>query len=215
MSYKLKSADQLLDYIDESLKNRKREIAFLKLQLQEKIKKGSREADVLSKALILISYSHYEGFVKDISCKYFEYLNFIGLKCKDVTKGLLAAYIHATLYSQSLSVYSSIETIYGFITDEENKIVFNTKYMSDAESNLNSEILEKIAKRLDMHFSELDDNRVFIDSVILKYRNKFAHGNWEYVDSGRALEISDKIVFLLDSFSNELQNIIVQKKYLR
>lgn len=212
---KIKSSDQLLDYMDENLKNRKREISFLKLQLQEKVRKKSKEVGVLSKSLILISYSHYEGFVKDSSVKFFEYLNFKGLKCKDVTKGLVAAYIHASLYSNPLSATASMEKILDFISNDENKIIFNPKYMSDAESNLNSEILEKITKRMDMHFFELDANRTFIDSVILKYRNDFAHGDWIYVDTDRALEISNKVVLLLDSFSNELQNIIVQKKYLR
>lgn len=163
---KIKSTDQLIDYIDESLKNRKREISFLKLQLIEKRKKKSKEIAVLSKSLVLVSYSHYEGFIKDISCKYLEYLNFKGLKCKNVTRGLLASFIHASLYSKPLSVFDSIEKIKDFITDEDNKIVFNSEYMSDAESNLNSETLEKITKRLDMHFQELDSNRVYIDSVI-------------------------------------------------
>lgn len=212
---KIKSADQLLDYIDESLKSRKREISFLKILLMEKINKNSKEIEVLSKALILVSYSHYEGFVKTSSKKYFEYLNFLGLKCREIPKGLLAAYIHSCLYSKPLSAVDAINKVYEFISNDENKVYFNAEYMADTESNLNSVIFEKLIKRLDLSFTELDDNRTYIDSVILKHRNQFAHGELNYVDTEKALEISDKVIFLLDSFSNEIQNHVVLRKYLK
>lgn len=212
---KIKSTDQLLEYIDESLKSRKLEISFLKMLLKDKIKKKSKETIVLSKALVLVSYSHYEGFVKNSSQKYFEYLNFLGLKCKDLPKGLLAGYIHSCLYSKPLSAIDAINKVNEFISSDEYKVSFNVEYMADTESNLNSVILEKLIKRLDLPFSELESNRTYIDSVILKHRNQFAHGELNFIDTDKALEISDKIIYLLDSFSNELQNHIVQKNYLR
>ena len=115
-----------------------------------------------------------------------------------------------------MSAYTQIVgTVKSAYSNEYAQIWVLTEYMADTESNLNSVILEKLIKRLDLPFSELESNRTYIDSVILKHRNQFAHGELNFIDTDKALEISDKIIYLLDSFSNELQNHIVQKNYLR
>lgn len=63
---KIKTAETLADFLDERLVARKLEIVYLKNCLDDKAKKHSKETLVLSKALIVISYSHWEGYAKKL-----------------------------------------------------------------------------------------------------------------------------------------------------
>lgn len=72
---KIKTAEALADFLNERLVARKLEIIYLKNCLDDKAKKHSKETLVLSKALIVISYSHWEGYVKEAVKAYLNYLN--------------------------------------------------------------------------------------------------------------------------------------------
>ena len=63
--------------------------------------------------------------------------------------------------------------------------------------------------------SHFELSRNFIDRSLLKTRNAIAHGAAEPVGPDVLDEARDKVLRLLGDFRIELQNAVVQKRYLR
>lgn len=210
---KIRSRELLCDFINERLAARKMEIFYIKGILEDKKQKKSKETTVLSKALIVMSYSHLEGFVKECVKSYLDYLNTKGIQIRELSSPLLASYIHSSLFQNPLSPIDAIEKIESMIVDTHESVCFNSDYMSDTESNLKMDVLLKIVKRIGMDPRQWESYRVYLDSVILKYRNEFAHGDNNFVDADKAIEISGKVVEMMQLFSTEIMNMAELKSY--
>jgi hypothetical protein len=55
----------------------------------------------------------------------------------------------------------------------------------------------------------------FIDEKFIAARNAICHGEYREIDSDEFILIFDEVVTLINSFKNELNNLIVQNKHLR
>lgn len=210
---KIKTAEALADFLDERLVARKLEIVYLKNCLDDKAKKHSKETLVLSKALIVISYSHWEGYVKEAVKAYLNYLNSKGLQHRELSTSLFAAYIHTSLFQKALNPVDAIDKIESLISETHGSVRFNSDYIADTESNLKMDILLKIMKRIGMAAQPWEEYRAYLDSVILKHRNDFAHGDNGYVDIDTAKNIADKVIEMMQRFETELLNIVELKTY--
>jgi len=80
-----------------------------------------------------------------------------------------------------------------------NDALVNTK------SNLNFEVLLDICKVCDIDPAIFQDQRDFIDVIILKRRNSIAHGEDTFIDVADLDAVSDGVTGLMRLFSNELQ----------
>lgn len=210
---KIKSAEALADFLDERLASRKLEIVYLKNFLDDKNKKHSKETLVLSKALVVMSYSHWEGYVKEAVKAYLNYLNSKGLQHRELSTALFAAYIHTNLFQKPLNPIEAIDKIESMISDTHGSVKFNSDYIADTESNLKMDILFKIMRRIGMATQPWEEYRAYLDSVILKYRNDFAHGDNGFIDIDTAKNVADKVIEMLQRFETELLNIIELKSY--
>lgn len=209
---KNKSTENLLENIDHEFVWRFKEIADLKSVLQSKKKNDSKEKNVFAKALVLISYSHWEGFVKNISKYYLEYIHFLALNRSQISVELLSSFIfQATLCNKRRS--EIIKGISEALSNSSHKFDINIEEFVDAESNLNSKILEKILMNIGIKTTTFLTKHQYIDSVILKYRNDFAHGDDEYIDIDQSLDISEKILELMRLYKTEIENAVVLKRY--
>lgn len=211
---KIKSAEALEDFIHERQAARKMEIVYLKSCLEAKARKKSKEQLTFSKALVVMSYSHWEGFVKETVKAYLGYLNSKGLQRSELSSGLFAAYVHSSLFQKPLSPIDAIGMIESMVMDKHDSVKFNAGYMADTESNLNTDVLIKITKRLGQDTQQWEEYRAYLDSVILKHRNDFAHGGNGFVDVEQAKEIADKVLEMMQRFSTEITNAVEVKSYL-
>ena len=177
---KIKSEEALFQEIDSEMSWRRIEIHHLKSLL--KIKKNSKEKDVLAKSVILISYSHWEGFVKSIS-----------------------------MYYQNMA--TKIKELHKALTDNTYKLAFNIDKLVDAESNLNSVVLDKILVNIGASTSTFETKSIFIDSILLKNRNDFAHGDRGRADFDTAIDIADTVLTLMELYKTEIENMIALKSY--
>ena len=109
---KIRTYDNLESIINNNSQKRKREIVSLKNICNSLAKnKNTYEQSVLLKSLVVISYSHFEGFVKDATKSYFEFINTVSLKSNNVNLKLLSSYIQYLYLSNTLSKVDLIETI--------------------------------------------------------------------------------------------------------
>lgn len=214
MSNKYRSSVEVDDFLNKQLIKRKQEIIYLKLLLKEYMKKESKISTVLAKSLFVISYSHWEGYVKETVEAYLSYLNFKDLKYCDLNVIYKASYLHSALYSNQLPTNRAIEKIVDVLSNDSFNVVFPTKYMSDCESNLKFEVFLKVLKRIGLTSDSWNNFEQFIDGKILKNRNDFAHGDDLRVSESDALAVADKVIIMMNQFNNEVSNQMNTKKYL-
>lgn len=84
--------------------------------------------------------------------------------------------------------------------------------------NLNSTIFTEIMSAIGLPTDEYEKDYVLIDEVLLKMRNKIAHGdNLESLslDEDRFNEIYSKIFRLIEYFSTQISNAASLKQYLK
>ena len=82
------TADGSRAALEAELAWRQEELAFFKNQLNEIPEENK---DRYRKSLVLILYSHMEGYIKICLQTYIQYINSQGLKRKDVKTGLMVA----------------------------------------------------------------------------------------------------------------------------
>ena len=207
---KIKSMDNLLDKIDEEYTWRFQEIDRIKSLLQQKQGKPKYEQP-LSKALVVLAYSHWEGFVKASAVYFFEYIRFLGLPRKELSDRFLASCIQHL--SDGKKCANAINDIILFLQDDNYKFQYCDNVLTSAESNLNYEVLTKIASNLAIDISSLETKKVSLDSIVLERRNNVAHGDKVYADIDYGVEVSTHVLDFMQSFKTILQNYISTKSY--
>lgn len=190
---------------------RRKEISDLKMILRSK--KSSLENKVLTKSLVLISYSHWEGFVKNTASKYLELVKFLGLKGSKLSPCLRSAAIFNEICSKAISTAAKIELIKDAITDASFVHPINPERQVDAESNLNSEVFQKIILNIGANTNPIELEMPYLDREILNNRNGCAHGDNLFLDPEKGIEIADKCMELMDKFKTMVENMIAQKSY--
>ena len=213
---KIRTYEDLENIINSNSQKRKREIVSLKNICNSSDKnKNTYEQSVLLKSLVVISYSHFEGFVKDATKSYFDFLNTVSLKSNNVNLKLLSSHIQYLYLSNTLNKVDLMETVQNLL-ERSITITYKSDFFSDTESNLKYEVLQKMLVRSGFDGDSFLDEKVFIDNVILLNRNNFAHGDSLYnVDKEISYQIADKIIDYIDLYSNIILNAVANKSYER
>lgn len=207
---KVRSMDELLDKIDDEYSWRFYEIDLIKSLLQQK-QGNTKYEQPLSKVLVVLSYSHWEGFVKYAAGYFFEYMRFLGLSKKQLSDEFLASCIQHL--SDGKKCADATCEIVKCIKNEEYRFEYNDSVLTSAESNLNYEVLLKIASNLAIDISPLDTKKASLDSVVLERRNNVAHGDKIHADYSYGMEVAGHVIDFMQTFKTILQNSIATKAY--
>jgi hypothetical protein len=207
MTAKFKSESKLLEFIDSEIAWRKKEIIDLKsITLQSR-------GRVSSKALVLISYSHWEGFVKSISAAYLGYLRFLAYPRERLSERIIAPLI--LQLGGQMKVKDKISLLNDILCDPTKKVDFNIDRLVDTGSNLNFEVLEKIMYNIGTNAEHFDLHKQFIDQQLLGTRNSLAHGEERFVDPKRSIEIADTVMEMISRYKTVVENMISTKDYFK
>lgn len=218
-----------LDYLEEDLAWRKQEITSLLLL-------DSNQSNlIVAKASILLIYSHWEGYVKNICKKYLLHLSGLGLAVNDLATNLqgvaLKAIAGRTLESNNTltltneielleKIYSEIHhnfTIPEKILNEKNKDFINTK------DNLNLSVLNSFCKVVGIgEVAMIRGREKYLDQDLLHQRNAISHGSKVDTRSREFnLEIDDIkklrdfVFFLMEYVKEELAYYSSNELYLK
>jgi hypothetical protein len=212
---KLRTSQQALDAIDSELAWRRRELENLCRAVQD-----SRESfsGSLARATFTLIYAHWEGGVKNCATYYLDFVarqrhsyeelctNFVAIAC--------ANSIQQAAASGKLQQYAQVVDFLVF--NQKERFQRSKLFEFQTDSNLSSTVMDAICFNVGVCMgTSLEMNRNFLDRNLLKTRNAIAHGIMEPVELRFLLESRDKVLGLLGDFRTELQNAIVEKRYLR
>lgn len=172
---------------------RQEELAFFKNQLND-IAEANK--DKYRKSLVLILYSHMEGYIKICLQTYIQYINSQKLNRKDVNTGLMVASMHkefiayenlerkAEFFRRDLPDDTRLHRLYrrvDFMEKVENfkeqELIIDDQII-DTESNLWYIVLQKNLYKVGLPINLFDDYQNDIDALVNR-RNSIAHGNFK------------------------------------
>ncbi|KAA6325117.1 hypothetical protein EZS27_025631 [termite gut metagenome] len=208
-----KSREQLDTFLTEQLVWRRKELHDLKTLVRNK--KESTEVRPLIKGGVVLAYSHWEGYVKETSEAYISYVSFCEPKKNEIASNFLALYIIDKV-RKSKELSECVEDIISLINIPDGKCpIPKAKDIINSESNLKSEVLEKIMNQIGLDFSFYATKRNFLDQSVLKLRNAIAHGEQKILEIDKYIEIADFVIELMEHYKTLLQDAIDKKMYLR
>lgn len=226
---KFLTADEFRAALEAELAWRQEELAFFKNQLNEI---SEEEKNKYRKSLVLILYSHMEGYIKICLQTYIQYINSQELNRKDVKTGLIVASMHkefiayenlerkSEFFRKELPDDTRLHRLYRRVDFMEKVDNFKEQKLNiedqiiDTESNLWYIVLQKNLYKVGLPIDLFDGYQSDIDALVNR-RNSIAHGNFR---SGvTAEEFSNwetKVSDVLSGVTRLLYDYANNRKYL-
>ena len=213
---KIRNIYELQDAIDSEMAWRKHELSAIRSNVSTARKYAK---DTAIRAGIALLYAHWEGTIKNIATYYLGYVSALGLPYGQLKPNFLAVALKYNLQSFEESNKTTMHTtiVNEVIKSHSVKSNIPVEGIIKTNSNLNSEIFMEIMATIGLECKEYESSYKMIDTVLLQKRNMIAHGERLEelgLDESRYYEIHDKILGLIQLFSNQVLNAAIQKQYL-
>lgn len=210
---KVRSVDELEDYISKEYAWRRKELTNIR---NTALSSRNSMKNLLLKASVSILYSHWEGFIKNISIAFCEYLNSQGFKYQDLKPNFhvfnILNYFDGQFPYKKFDSYLEIVAPKN-INHNQNVKIDSYKYI-DTKSNLNSIILKDITTKLGLDYSHYELKENLIDESFLALRNAISHGEYREVDQLTFESLYSEISDMMNCFKNQVLNNVNSKEYL-
>lgn len=192
----LMNLNELQDFIDEELQWRKKEIERLWSSMEYfHDVEVAKVHDSIVKAIILLLYSHWEGFVKKSGKFYFKHVSSLNIKTNElnsnfqsfVCKNSLHKFITKSSPDKKLWKVSDINEFREDINNQINNLFFididlskdKSKSIIDTKDNLNTDVFKKIITELGLHsyhiYESEADLKLTYNFHTLKKNKTFLH----------------------------------------
>ena len=223
------TADDLRAALETELAWRQEELAFFKNQLNEISEENKNK---YRKSLVLILYSHMEGYIKICLQIYIQYINSQGLNRGEVTTGLMVAGMHkefvayenldrkCELFRKELPDDARLHRLYRRVDfmekveDFKGQELIIDDQIIDTESNLWYIVLQKNLYKVGLPVNLFDGYQRDIDALVNR-RNSIAHGNFRAgVTEQEFSNWESKVSGVLSGVTRLLYEYANSKRYL-
>lgn len=223
------TADELRAALEVELAWRQEELAFFKNLLNEI---PEEDKNKYRKSLVLILYSHMEGYIKICLQTYIQYINSQRLNRKAVKTGLLVASMHkefmayenldrkCEIFRKKLPEDARLHRFYRRVDFMEKVEEFREQELNiddqiiDTESNLWYIVLQKNLYKIGLPVDLFDDYQSDIDALVNR-RNSIAHGNFRAGVTAQEFSTWEvKVTDVLSGVTRLLYDYANSEKYL-
>lgn len=208
------TADDFSQLITSDRTWRIREISDLKTAVRQADQPLER---VLLRALVTLSYAHWEGHVRNSARLYLSHIALRKFPYSDLGPQFLKNYFLPRLTALSTSktsMESKCVLLDDVLSASDKQFTRVNEDLVDTKSNLKSKVLAEICLICGVPFDKFEDHSSFIDTILLKRRNSIAHGEDTFIAMTDLDEVADKTVGLMRAFGDALDNKIQLKTYL-
>lgn len=208
------SADDFTSLVVSDRTWRIKEISDLKTAIK---RSDDVLAKVLLRALVTISYAHWEGHVRNSARLYLTHIalrkySFSSLKNQFMKNQFLSRLTNTSLGSSNLA--KKCDIIEEIISSSDKRFSHFNDELVNTKSNLNSDVFFDICLVCGLRSDDFEEYKTFIDSILLKRRNSIAHGEDTFVAREDIDDISQKTITLMRLFGEALDNNVQMKLYL-
>lgn len=199
--------------LDSDLSWRRRELSDLKVAVKVA---DAYSKPVLLRAIITMSYAHWEGYVRTCANRYFEHLT---LRKKQFVDFERQIYVNSVLgrldalHQSRQSVRERCKLVNDILDGGNGRFSYVNPGLVDTRSNLNTDVVSDICLICGVDSTHFESNRGFLDVLLLKRRNAIAHGQQEYIHAAEIDEFVAKVLTLMELFRTLLENKVYTKAY--
>ncbi|MBE0597845.1 MAG: hypothetical protein IH614_11290 [Desulfuromonadales bacterium] len=211
---KIRSSNELIDFLAGRRKERKREL----ISLSQDIADARKSAPHYKRAAVVLSYAHWEGFVKDAASAYVFFVSHKSKKLSDLIVNFQALACRQELMCAQIAtrrLSPHINVARRFTEDLDRTFNINADNVIDTESNLSSIVFENICACVGINYHRAwATDGPFMDDL-LKNRCAVAHGELYTPTNDYALETLSFTIKSIDRFSTDIENEAINEAYLR
>lgn len=211
---KIRSQNELIDFLAGRKKERKREL----ISLSQEIADARKNVTYSKRAAVVLSYAHWEGFVKDAASAYVAFVSHKSRKLSELIVNFQALACRQELMNAQTAtrrIFSHINVARRFTEDLDRTFSINSDGVIDAESNLTSVVFENICVSVGIdYYKTWATDGPFMDDLF-KNRCAVAHGELYTPTKDYALETLCFTIKSIDRFSTDIENEAINEAYLR
>lgn len=203
----------LSDLFDEDLIWRRRELSDMKAAVRAS---DAAAKSVLLRAIITMSYAHWEGYVRLCATRYFEYLT---IRKKPYTELERQIYVNTFLvrldglHQSRVSLEARCRLVNDILDGTGGTFRYINPTLVDTKSNLNTDVIKEICLICAIDPDHFETSRFFLDQLILRRRNAIAHGQQEFIHEREIDGLVTDILGLMQHFRTLLENKVYLKGY--
>jgi len=172
---------------------------------------------VLLRAVITMSYAHWEGYVRGCANRYFEHLT---LRKKPFVEFERQIYVNSVLgkidsiYQGRVGLEARCKLINDILDGTNGRFSYLNSDLIDTRSNLSTDVIKDICIICGIDSGHFEQNRTFLDVLVLKRRNAIAHGQQEFIQEDGIDDLVANVLSLMGVFRNLLENKVYTKAYV-
>jgi hypothetical protein len=203
----------LSDIFDADLIWRRKELSDMKAAIKAA---DSASKSVLLRALIAMTYAHWEGYVRTCASRYFEHLTLRSLSFAALERQIYVNTFLArvdALRQGRVSLEARCKLINDILDGTGGRFSYLNPDLIDTRSNLSTDVIKEICVICGIDPTYFEQNRAFLDVLVLKRRNAIAHGQQEYIRTDEVDDLVGNILGLMSFFRNQLENKIYANAY--
>ena len=203
----------LSDIFDSDLIWRRKEMSDMKSAI---LAADSVSRHALLRALVAMSYAHWEGYVRTCATRYFEFLT---LRKKSFSDYERQIYVNSmlsrldALYQSRKSIKDRCDLINEILDGASHRFAYINQDLIDTRSNLNTDVVKDICLICGVESSYFENRRTFIDLLLLKRRNAIAHGQQEYIRVDEIDNFVANVLNIMSVFRSLLENKVYTRAY--
>ncbi len=211
---RIQSLDQLVEFLDEELAWRKRELTTLKFMLE---KPRDHEGQLLLRAGICLLYAHWEGFVKAAATSYISFVATRGLRYSDLAPNFVAIGLRSRIIQAGRSNLPTLHTnlVTELTSGLSERAIIGSEEVVPTQGNLNSKLLNEIFCLLGLDGKEYLLKGHLLDQRLLANRNLVAHGERPEISSSDYEDLHSEIIQLVEWFRTDIENAAVASAFRR
>ncbi|MCU8061705.1 hypothetical protein L5L91_13260 [Shewanella sp. SM55] len=211
---RIKTVQHLSAALNDEISWRSREIIELRMQASMK---GNVAHKTILRAGVAILYSHWEGFIKSSTEILLEYISNQKLKNDELSDVYIVQSFksHLSTLADTKSSVAAIESLRFIVNNMKKNSNISYKNYVNTESNLSSEVFDRIAKSVGIDVKKYMHLYPFIDESIVNKRNYIAHGEFMDVNFDDYIRISDRVFDLIRSYKDDIENVAILKSFIK
>jgi hypothetical protein len=200
--------------IQRDLSWRRKELSSLYLSAISAIA-GSDAQSRASRAGIVLSYAHLEGFARESTRYYLSYVKGRFLRWSELSPNFIALKL-SKMVSQGTAKVSYYGDAAVYLSSKMNDIAdLPSVEVITAKSNLTFAQFSEMLYTINIDPAPFETKRNFFDIVLLERRNAIAHGEERKTSLDDYLEVHSEILEILDDLSDLLMDSASNKAFLR
>lgn len=213
---KIRTLEQLVDYLDRSIVWRRNELTIIhRLITSSPLPQGKRDA--LIRSGIALLYAHWEGFIREAATAYVSFVATRRLTYQELASNFVALAMKKQLHdardTNKATVFTKVSDF--FLTRLHERVDMSWEDSINTQSNLSSEVLKEILCTIGLDQDLFITKSKLIDVQLLKNRNGIAHGEFLLIDEEEFESLFTQILEMMRTLHNEISNAAILEKYRR